>query len=219
VIVFAVFVGLVFGAQAKQVAGVTLSNEPAAVYISARVAADDLNLPLEYDARSDLAFLSTIPLDYHTAVGDQRFVALSSLKSLGATVLRKKGSIFVRLKDREIEIQIGKKSAVVDKTTQRLQIFQGSTLILTIHISTGKYSRSTPVGSWQIGRAKDAYHSSAKYDDAPMPWAVHVTRNIFLHGGVVPDYPASHGCIRLPNDVAEWFYNWTEPGTKLTIRR
>jgi lipoprotein-anchoring transpeptidase ErfK/SrfK len=198
--------------------GVTFASKPGTLFVSARAVANDLKVSLVYDSRSDLAFLGSIPLDYRCAVGDQRFVAIDALKSLGARISSTKNSTTVSLNGHEMKVTAGRKSAVVDKTHQQIRIYQGGALVLTSKISTGKYSRSTPDGTFRIGYSKDAYHTSAKYNDAPMPWAVHVTRNIFIHGGDVPDYPASHGCVRLPDEAAEWFYNWVEPGTIVTIR-
>ena len=39
-----------------------------------------------------------------------------------------------------------------------------------------------------------------------------------LHAGVVPDYPASHGCVRLPAEVARKFYEIVPRGTLVEIR-
>jgi lipoprotein-anchoring transpeptidase ErfK/SrfK len=200
------------------VAGVTFAGKPKEVFVSARSVADELAVPLVFDATSDLAFLGSIPLDYESAVGDQRFVKVAALNSLGAVISNRKGFVAVLLKGREMDIHTGKKHAEIDKKEQKMRVYQGGGLVLTTKISTGKYSRWTPDGVFRIGDVKDAYHSSSKYGDAPMPWAVHVVRNIFIHGGVVPDYPASHGCVRLPDDAAKWFYNWIEPGTVVTIR-
>ena len=202
----------------QQVPGVTFAGSPQSLYVSARAVADTLNVPLEYDHRSDLAFLGSIPLDYESAVGDQRFVSVEALKSLGAKLVVEKGGVLIRFNGREMDVRSGRKIAVVDKVHQQMRVYSGKELVLTTRISTGKYARSTPDGTFHVGRDKDAYHSSSKYGDAPMPWAVHVTGTIYIHGGVVPDYPASHGCVRLPNDAARWFYNWAEPGTIVKIR-
>lgn len=39
-----------------------------------------------------------------------------------------------------------------------------------------------------------------------------------FHTGVLPGYPASHGCIRLPDGMANWFFHNTPIGTPVTIR-
>ena len=196
----------------------TFADNPRLLFVSARVAADSLSLPLTYDPNSDLAFLGSIPIDYESAVGKEHFVSVASLKSLGAKVVQHGGYLAVDLNGKEMDVRSGSKSALIDKSSQTMKIFQGGSLVLTTRVSTGKYSRWTPDGTFRVGDLKDAYHSSSKYDDAPMPWAVHVVGSIYIHGGVVPDYPASHGCIRLPDDAAQWFYRWATPGTLVKIR-
>jgi lipoprotein-anchoring transpeptidase ErfK/SrfK len=207
------------GTPTKSAPGVTFTTTPGSLFVSAREVATDLKVALVYDARSDLAFLGSIPLDYRTSVGDQRFVDVNALRSLGAKIKPgKNGTMRIALNGRDMSVKVGKKSAIVDKTRQQIRMYQGGSLVLTSRISTGKFSRSTPDGVFRVGNTKDAYKSSDKYDDAPMPWAVHVTGNIFIHGGEVANHPASHGCVRLPVDAAQWFYNWVEPGTVVTIR-
>lgn len=200
--------------------GVTFADDPRTVFVSARRVADALKLPLDYDPRSDLAFLGSIPLDYRCAVGNDRYVRLSTLTKLGARIQPRSGRrLAITLKSKELLVQTGAKRAIVDKSKQELRAYQGGELVLVTHVSTGKYLGSTPLGTFRVGSTKDAYHSSSKYGDAPMPWAVHVTRNVFVHGSEsVPNTPASHGCVRVPMDAAEWFYKWVEPGTVVTIR-
>lgn len=210
---------LAMGAGPRRVAGFTFASDRTALYVSARDISTVLGVPLEYDPRSDLAFLGSIPLDYRYAVGEQRFVRISELPALGVQVKRLSTKLVsLKLKDKELDVQSGPKSAVIDKAHQQIRVYEGGELVLTSRVSTGKYARSTPDGTFRVGDSKDAYHASAKYNDAPMPWAVHVTGNVFIHGGEVPDYPASHGCVRLPSDAAEWFYNWVEPGTVVRIQ-
>jgi lipoprotein-anchoring transpeptidase ErfK/SrfK len=51
-----------------------------------------------------------------------------------------------------------------------------------------------------------------------MPYMQRLTDyGIALHGGRVPGYPASHGCIRLPHAMARRLYNMTRPGTRVTV--
>ena len=205
-------------AISQTVGGVTFANHPNTLYVSARQVADNLGVSLTYDPQSDLAFLGNIPIDYEQTVGDQRFVKVTALQQLGAQITKTTPVITVALNGKRLRIKTGRKQAVVDKTKQQMRVYEGGELILVTRVSTGKYSRSTPDGTFHVGTVKDAYHASAKYSEAPMPWAVHVTRNIFIHGGVVPDHPASHGCVRLPDDAARFFYNWSEPGTIVQIR-
>jgi lipoprotein-anchoring transpeptidase ErfK/SrfK len=39
-----------------------------------------------------------------------------------------------------------------------------------------------------------------------------------LHRGVLPGHPASHGCIRLPGNMAEWFFTNVQLGTPVAVR-
>ena len=39
-----------------------------------------------------------------------------------------------------------------------------------------------------------------------------------MHVGFVTGYPVSHGCVRLPADMAKTFFENTPLGTKVTIR-
>lgn len=108
----------------------------------------------------------------------------------------------------------------IDKTEQRLRAYEEGRLVFQSPISTGKWDSSTPNGHFYCGQ-KFLMHYSRLYDNAPMPYSVHVTRNVFIHGfSRVPAWPASHGCIRLPlsgENPARKFYHWVEPGTPVNI--
>lgn len=109
---------------------------------------------------------------------------------------------------------------VIDKTEQRLSAYEGNRLVLQSRISTGKADRSTPNGSFRVG-AKFRMHYSSRYHNAPMPYSVQVTGNVFIHGyGDVPAWPASHGCIRVPLDgdnPARRFFEWVQSGARVDI--
>jgi len=108
----------------------------------------------------------------------------------------------------------------VDKARQRLRAFDAGHLFLECRVSTGRYDRSTPNGLFQV-QSKSRMHYSTLYHHAPMPWSVHIVGNVFIHGySQVPDYPASHGCIRMPlcgDNPAKRFYDWVEIGVPVTI--
>lgn len=113
----------------------------------------------------------------------------------------------------------GPKRVEVDLTSQTLRAYEGNRVVIKTNISSGR-NGATPTGSFKAGW-KDADHHSSLYHNAPMPWSVQVRGNIFIHGfSVVPDYPASHGCIRMPltgNNPAKRFFHWVEPGTPIRI--
>jgi len=113
---------------------------------------------------------------------------------------------------------MGEKRVVVDKTHQVLRAYQGGTLVFESRVSTGRRGKETPNGVFHV-RGKSLMHYSRLYQNAPMPYSVQIAGNYFIHGfSYVPDYPASHGCIRLPLDgEAEWFYHWATPGTPVAV--
>lgn len=98
--------------------------------------------------------------------------------------------------------------AVLD--IQRLYVFQNDRLIGFTTISAGKKGKETPTGYFNILQ-KNIDHHSNLYSNAPMPYMQRLTWDgIALHGGHIPGYPASHGCIRMPKPFAEKLYGVTQ---------
>jgi hypothetical protein len=130
-----------------------------------------------------------------------------------------KGRAVLRREGQELYVTHGQKRVVVDKAKQKLFAMQGDRVVLTTPISSGARGYRTPTGTFEAGPYKALMHRSSLYDDAPMPYSVQVTGNIFIHGySSVPDRPASHGCIRVPSDgSAKFFYEWVELGTPIEI--
>jgi hypothetical protein len=65
---------------------------------------------------------------------------------------------------------------------------------------------------------KDKDHHSTLYDDAWMPNMQRITWNgVALHGGPLPGYAASHGCVRMPYDFAEKLFDKTRIGMRVII--
>ena len=105
----------------------------------------------------------------------------------------------------------------IDLTAQRLMVYRDGVLIAASAISTGSLGRETPTGVFTI-LEKKVMHRSTTYDNAPMPFMQRLTsKGIAIHAGDLPGYPASHGCIRLPNDFAKQLYGVTELGTQVMI--
>jgi hypothetical protein len=84
-------------------------------------------------------------------------------------------------------------------------------------VSTGTKGRETPAGVFSVvEKRKD--HRSSLYDDAWMPHMQRITWNgIALHGGPLPGYAASHGCIRMPFGFAEKLFDKTQLGMRVII--
>ena len=113
--------------------------------------------------------------------------------------------------------ETGEAKVVIDILTQRFYIYRGEQLVGMSTISSGKKGKETPLGFWKIFR-KQVKGFSRKYDNAPMPYMqMYDEMGIAFHGGKLPGYPASHGCVRLPVEFAKKLYGMTKLGTKVII--
>lgn len=141
----------------------------------------------------------------------------------------------------------GDKLIVIDTTLQQAQYYVGNTLVGQTTISTGTEGRKTPLGRFKI-LAKDKNHVSSTYGELrskstnavveasftrgsrPIPAGAYykgaamtngmqlTTSGIWMHEGFVTAAPESHGCIRLPADMAEKFFEATPVGTPVIIK-
>lgn len=107
---------------------------------------------------------------------------------------------------------------IVSKDKQSLTVYDGETVVTTSKVSTGKEGHSTPSGIFSI-LEKQKYHESNLYSNAPMPWMQRLTwSGIALHeSNSVPNYPASHGCVRMPGAFAKSLFQMTERGAHVLI--
>jgi len=65
---------------------------------------------------------------------------------------------------------------------------------------------------------KHKLHHSNIYSNAPMPYMQRITwSGVAMHAGVLPGYPASHGCIRMPMAFAMKMWNWTRMGARVIV--
>ena len=88
--------------------------------------------------------------------------------------------------------------AIVSIKSQQVTFYDANGWILRAPVSTGIMGRETPAGVFAVIE-KDKDHHSTLYDDAWMPNMQRITWNgIALHGGPLPGYAASHGCVRMP---------------------
>jgi lipoprotein-anchoring transpeptidase ErfK/SrfK len=100
--------------------------------------------------------------------------------------------------------------AIVSLHNQRITVYDGQGRILRAQVSSGQKGRETPAGIFSVIQ-KEAEHYSNLYDDAYMPHMQRITwSGIALHGGRLPGYPASHGCIRLPVEFAARLFDETQ---------
>src|SRR6266446_4349651 len=107
--------------------------------------------------------------------------------------------------------------AIVSLRDQRVTIYDATGWILRAPVSSGQKGRETPAGIFSVIQ-KEAEHYSNLYDDAYMPHMQRITwSGIALHGGPLPGYPASHGCIRLPYDFAARLFDLTRLGMRVIV--
>lgn len=140
----------------------------------------------------------------------------------------------------------GEPHIIIDLKQQKVFYNIGSTLVGISPMSSGKEGYGTPRGTYKIIQ-KDANYKSGTYgvlrskatgavvngdynaksggspagtyfDPAPMPYWMRITGGYGMHVGFVTGYPVSHGCVRLPEDMAKKFFENTPLGTKVTIR-
>jgi lipoprotein-anchoring transpeptidase ErfK/SrfK len=105
--------------------------------------------------------------------------------------------------------------AIISLHDQQITIYDDKGWILRAPVSSGQKGRETPAGIFSVIQ-KEAEHYSNMYDDAYMPHMQRLTwSGIALHGGPLPGYAASHGCIRMPYDFAERLFDMTKLGMRV----
>jgi lipoprotein-anchoring transpeptidase ErfK/SrfK len=108
---------------------------------------------------------------------------------------------------------------VVSIATQRIYLYGADGLIRESKVSTGMRGHATPTGVFSVIE-KDYYHRSNIYSGAPMPLMQRLTwSGIALHEGVLPGYPASHGCIRMKADFAKFLWHNVKRDTRVIVAR
>jgi L,D-transpeptidase catalytic domain len=107
--------------------------------------------------------------------------------------------------------------AIVSIKSQRITFYDSKGWTVSAPVSTGTKGRETPAGVFAIlEKRKD--HRSSLYDDAWMPHMQRLTWNgIAFHGGPLPGYPASHGCVRMPYGIAKKVFGKTRIGMRVIV--
>ena len=106
----------------------------------------------------------------------------------------------------------------VSLNEQRARYYRNGQLILSSEISTGRDGFATKPGEYVI-TDKDLTHHSTLYHNASMPYFMRLSCQAFgLHEGYVTGRPASHGCIRLPGEVARRLFKEAPIGTWVSIK-
>jgi len=107
--------------------------------------------------------------------------------------------------------------AIVSIKSQHVTIYDADGWIMRAPVSSGTKGRETPAGVFSVVQ-KDKDHRSNLYDDAWMPNMLRITwSGIALHGGPLPGYPASHGCVRMPYGFADKLFDKVRMGMRVII--
>jgi lipoprotein-anchoring transpeptidase ErfK/SrfK len=107
--------------------------------------------------------------------------------------------------------------AIVSIKSQQVTIYDADGWILRAPVSTGTMGRETPAGIFSVVEKEKDHHSSL-YDDAWMPNMLRITwSGIALHGGPLPGYAASHGCIRMPYEFAQNLFDKARVGMRVIV--
>lgn len=132
---------------------------------------------------------------------------------------------------------------IIDISEQTATLYQGDRVALETAISTGK-NNCTPTGHFRVGSkavdktsslygtwydrnglplsgtsAKRRPPGGVRFQNASMPYWMQINGHIGMHVGILPGYPASHGCIRVPSRAQTIIFEKTRVGTPVIIRR
>jgi lipoprotein-anchoring transpeptidase ErfK/SrfK len=100
---------------------------------------------------------------------------------------------------------------------QNLKIYDANGFFAQTPISTGMRGHPTPMGVFSVIQKHKLHHSNI-YSGAPMPYMQRITwSGVAMHAGVLPGFPASHGCIRMPMAFAIKMWGWTRMGARVVV--
>ena len=139
----------------------------------------------------------------------------------------------------------GSPSIVIDLGAQEARFYKGGQLAGVSPISSGREGYATPTGSYRIiqknrdhvsnlygnyvdsagnvvvrnvGVMEDPRPPGTHFQGAPMPYFMRITGGVGMHAGYLPGVPDSHGCIRMPEEMAAIFFENAPSGTPVAVR-
>ena len=206
--------------------GITFHAEPGRLFVPLEEAARELRWKVERDATGVVSAVNGRPVlaaSLRTLTDGTPLAGLDELRHWGATLVAPPGgqAVTVQRRWREFTVVPAPQRVEISLRSQQLRAWQGGRLVLETRISSGRRRGSTPTGSFRAGPFRSRMHYSKRYHNAPMPWSVQIHGHVFIHGFTsVPNYPASHGCIRVPltgGNPAKFFYEWVQTGTPVRV--
>jgi L,D-transpeptidase-like protein len=130
---------------------------------------------------------------------------------------RHQGGKKIELSGKEAAKPQGPLIIAISIQKQHLKIYDANGLFAEAPVSTGMAGHPTPMGVFSVIQKQKLHHSNI-YSGAPMPFMQRITwSGIAIHAGVLPGYPASHGCIRMPMAFAVKMYGWTKMGARVVV--
>ena len=134
-------------------------------------------------------------------------------------------------------------AVIINLTEQTAYLLEDGRVAFASPIASGKEGWGTPIGTFSIV-SKDLNHQSGTfglvsdsygrivnpnatpgsyvppgchYMPAPMPYFMEFRKYVGMHAGYLPGYPASHGCVRMPRDLAAEFFARVKVGTPVKV--
>ncbi|MBU6301300.1 MAG: L,D-transpeptidase family protein [Verrucomicrobia bacterium] len=134
---------------------------------------------------------------------------------------------------------------VIDVSDQRAYFYKGSQLVGVSKVSSGRDGFDTPQGDFKIIQknkdhrsnlygnylwpngeiamkdidvTKDKKPAGSRFEGSSMPYFMRFANGVGMHGGYLPGFAASHGCVRMPTHMAATFFRNVEAGTPVTVR-
>lgn len=121
--------------------------------------------------------------------------------------------------EKEAPPPAGPHMLIVSVKSQNVSFYANGRLVSQSPVSTGKPTHPTPHGVFSIIQ-RNRHHRSNIYSGAPMPYMQRLTwSGVALHQGVLPGHPASHGCIRLPEQYASYLWRNIKMNTRVIVSR
>ena len=134
-------------------------------------------------------------------------------------------------------------SVEIDLQDQRAYLIQNGRVVLASPISSGRLGHHTKPGRFKVIQKERRHYSNlygkivdwsgntvvsdadsdmplprgCRFVPAPMPYFIRFDGATGLHAGYLPGYPASHGCVRMPEQYAIAFFRAVEKGTPVNV--